>query len=412
LQTACPHCDHIINIPKLLPKQVAHCPYCKTVVREGIASRNQLVVAISISAIVMLMCSLFFPFIAIAKQGFSQAITLLQAAEILLAFEEPALAAIFNITTIGVPLLLLLILIPLHSQLLPKLPRFISKKLIKFAFALQPWVMSEIFLIAVLVSMVKITSMADVVMGLSFWSFCVFVVLFVYCISLIDKHSLWNSLQHADDFRLEITERRAIDQDLNACSHCHILTDLAVCPRCDSKVLSRTPHSLQNVIALLLTAIIMYFPANMLPILKSETFYRETASTIMGGVIILWKQQSYPIASIIFIASIVVPLAKIIVLAWLAMVVKGWAPVVKVGHTKLYRLVEFIGKWSMLDVFVVAISVALVQLGQLMTVTPGAGALFFTGVVITSMLAAQQFDPRLLWDTHYKNQQLNKESIS
>ncbi len=406
MQTACPNCDHIIEIPALAAKQVARCPHCHTVVREGVESRNQMVVAISISAIVMLFCSLFFPFIAISKQGFAQSITLLDAAEILFSFEEPALAAIFDMTTIGIPLLLLLLLIPLHSQALLWLPKKLAKRLIKFCFALQPWVMSEIFLIGVLVSMVKIVSLADVVMGLSFWSFCAFVILFAYCMSLLDKHTLWNSIEHANEFRAQTSGKRAIDEGLYACHHCHILTDQQNCPRCDSKVMSRTPNSLQNVLALLTTAVIMYFPANLLPILQSETFYRETASTIMGGVIILWQQGSYPIASIIFIASIIVPLAKILVLLWLSIVAKGWVPVSQRTHTKMYRIVEFIGKWSMLDVFVVAISVALVQLEQLMTVTPGAGALFFTGVVITSMLAAQQFDPRLLWDTQLKKNKL------
>jgi paraquat-inducible protein A len=139
--------------------------------------------------------------------------------------------------------------------------------------------------------------------------------------------------------------------------------------------------------ALVMTAIILYVPANVLPIMTTDQLGRSTDSTILGGVVLLIKLGSYPVAAIIFIASVLVPLGKLLALMALCC-----------ERTVLYRVTEFVGRWSMVDVFVVAILVSLIQLGGLMTIRPGIAALAFSGLVIVTMLAAESFDPRLIWD--------------
>ena len=141
----------------------------------------------------------------------------------------------------------------------------------------------------------------------------------------------------------------------------------------------------------------LYVPANFLPILHTRILGRITENTIMGGVITLWDHGSYPIATVIFVASIVVPLAKIIVLGWLCLSVQWGSTFAIYEKTELYRVTEFVGRWSMVDVFVVAILVALIQLGAVMAIVPGIATLAFSAMVITSMMAAIAFDPRLLW---------------
>ena len=149
--------------------------------------------------------------------------------------------------------------------------------------------------------------------------------------------------------------------------------------------------------ALLVTAIILYVPANVLPIMSTTVMGNPVDNTIMGGVITLWKMGSYPIAAIIFVASVFVPLAKLASLTVLC-----WAA--KYGRSDpkkqavLYRVTEYIGKWSMIDVFVVAVLVALIKLGDVLSFYPGLAALTFAGVVILTMTAAENFDPRLIWD--------------
>lgn len=184
---------------------------------------------------------------------------------------------------------------------------------------------------------------------------------------------------------------------------CHVClrladVDLGRCPRCGAHLHLRVPQSLQRATALLITASILYIPANVLPIMFTDQLGRTVASTIMGGVVLLWKMGSYPVASVIFIASVVVPLAKMFALAWLIWTVASGRGTAAGERTRLYRITEFIGRWSMIDVFVVAILVALIHLGGLLVIRPGPAALAFAGVVIVTMLAAESFDSRLIWD--------------
>ena len=150
--------------------------------------------------------------------------------------------------------------------------------------------------------------------------------------------------------------------------------------------------------ALLITAFILYFPANILPITRTEQFGNILDSTIMGGVILMWDMGSHAVAMVIFFASVMIPLAKLLALAWLSWSVGNANPDNPRQRTTLYRVTEFVGRWSMIDVFVVSILVALIQLGGILSIHPGNAALAFSGVVIITILAAESFDPRLIWD--------------
>ena len=156
--------------------------------------------------------------------------------------------------------------------------------------------------------------------------------------------------------------------------------------------------SLARTVALVITAAILYVPANVLPIMTTEQLGRASDSTIMGGVVLLWHHGSYPIASVIFIASVLVPLSKLFILLALCWSVARGDATRPRERTVLYRVTEFVGRWSMVDVFVVAILVALIQLGGLLSIRPGVAAVAFSGVVIVTILAAESFDPRLIWD--------------
>ena len=172
---------------------------------------------------------------------------------------------------------------------------------------------------------------------------------------------------------------------------------LAHCPRCQSPLHLRKPNSLQRAIALTLGAALLYVPANLLPVMSVEsTLKGMQESTIVGGVIQFWHSGDYPVALIIFTASVVIPLVKVFSIGTLCLgACTGRSPR---ALTRLYRLTDRIGRWSMVDVFVVAILVGVVQLGSVMTITAGPGALAFAGVVILTMLAVDSFDQRLLWD--------------
>jgi paraquat-inducible protein A len=192
---------------------------------------------------------------------------------------------------------------------------------------------------------------------------------------------------------------------LASCHTCLKLSPLDThhCPRCGSVMHSREKDSLQRCVALLITAALLYIPANVLPIMYTDQLGRTEASTIIGGVILLIKLGSVPIAAVIFIASVMVPLGKLIAMFYLVWTVERHSPLGPRQRTVMYQVTEFIGKWSMVDVFVVAILVALVHLGGLLVIRPGYAALSFAGVVIVTMIAAEIFDSRLIWDQLEEN---------
>lgn len=190
----------------------------------------------------------------------------------------------------------------------------------------------------------------------------------------------------------------AAAQGLASCHVCRKLTEVKFvhCPRCGAALHLRNQRSLERAWALNLAAAILYFPANLLPVMTIDGIGGPQESTILGGVVKFWQMHAYPPAIIVFIASVVVPILKIFAIGWLCVAARrNGAPR---PATRVYRITEIVGRWSMVDVFVVAVLVSVIQFGNFMNVQPGPAALSFAGVVILTMLAAMAFDPRLLWD--------------
>ena len=171
------------------------------------------------------------------------------------------------------------------------------------------------------------------------------------------------------------------------------------CARCGANVHGRIPNSIRRAWAFLIAAVVLYIPANILPVLHTGNLFGGTRTdTIMSGVVHLWETGSAGLAIIVFIASIVVPLAKILSLGVLLVTTQrgsNWNPLLR---TKLYRATHWIGRWSMTDIYVGATLVALVHLGPFANVEPGDGAIAFGAVVVLTMMATMSFDPRLMWD--------------
>jgi paraquat-inducible protein A len=197
----------------------------------------------------------------------------------------------------------------------------------------------------------------------------------------------------------------AAERSLARCHSCGRVepVDTEHCPRCHASLHLRKPDSLQRTVALTIGAVILYFPANLLPVLRVESTLSGTKqNTIISGVVQFWQEGDYPVALIIFIASVMIPVLKVLAILVLCLGAHfGYWPG---ALTQLYRITEYIGRWSMVDVFVVAILVGVVQLGSVITINAGEGAFAFAGVVVLTMLASHSFDPRLIWDAAAKNQ--------
>jgi paraquat-inducible protein A len=196
----------------------------------------------------------------------------------------------------------------------------------------------------------------------------------------------------------------AMQQGLQSCEGCGLLSrpapgrDEGRCPRCDHELSFRKPASLQRTWAFLIGAAICYIPANILPVLTTTTAAGAESDTILQGVVLLWSPTGWPLSLIVLIASIMIPVAKIAALTYLLISVQRGSIKNNEQRVRLYRVVEIVGRWSMVDVFVDTFTASLVQLQPLMAVEPGPGLVFFAAVVVLTMLAALSFDPRLIWD--------------
>ncbi|WP_455294086.1 PqiA/YebS family transporter subunit [Vibrio parahaemolyticus] len=410
---SCEECGLVVRIPEIEQGQKAQCPRCSHSLTKINAKPYQSVIAVSSACLIMLVLSISFPFMSFSVQGLSQEITLLHAAKMLAEFQNALLGALLLATVVVLPAIYVGLILFLHLEALKvrnhppsKKQQRMAKILCRILFRVEPWLMVDVFLIGVLVSLIKIASLADIGMGSSFWAFCVYTILVVKCISMVDKSWLWGHFIPA----IELPSVKEGDTHHNhnhiGCHTCHQLNPIEDkkhqrCIRCYSQLHEYNPsENLQKAWALLFASVIFYIPANLYPMMYTVSLGHSEGSTIMEGVILLWHLGSYPIAMVIFFASVFIPMAKMLALAWLyynAQKAQYLPPEESISRLKIYRLTEFIGRWSMIDIFVVAILVALVQLQNLMAIYPGPAALSFAAVVIFTMLSAMIFDSRLLW---------------
>ena len=381
-QLQCYECALTVNIPILKEKQKAQCPRCGYTLSAIHRNANQRIIAFSITALIFLIASLPFKFLSFSANGLENHFDAITSFLVLIENDYQLLALIEFLTIFAIPTVVLLsliyLLIPMNKGQHPKYAR----KILSMVFALIPWSMVEIFLIGALVSLIKIISMAEIELGLSFYAFILFALSMTIVILHIDKRELYQLLDQVE----QAHEIKTIKSPINTNKDDPISHALSV----------------QKTWALLLTAVILYIPANMFPIMTTHFFGQDQPSTIIGGVILLWKSGSYPIAVIVFVASVIIPVAKIIVLAWLNYSVQKQSDRLSLQRVKLYRMAEFVGRWSMIDVFVVIILASLIQLGPTMSITPGTATLAFSGLVIVTMLAAMSFEPQLIWNDRKK----------
>ncbi|TVP46823.1 MAG: paraquat-inducible protein A [Halomonas sp.] len=401
---ACHECDWVSALPPLNSGEKASCPRCSHVLVKRNRFPAQRSMALAIAALTALLLAISFPFISFSVGGVGNRIELSQTATTLIGFHQPLVAIAVIMTIVVLPAVYLVGVIWLQFGLLQNRPMPYSRDIARSLAHLTPWMMADVFIIGALVSLIKIVGIAQIELGISFWAFCVFAVLLLTTTQSLDADWMWFSLE-GEPLAPEGTQtgRPAAEQGLTGCPTCGLINKLKpqgrnYCIRCHEKLHQRLPHSLQRTWALLAASAIMYVPANVYPIMTTTSLGHSSPSTIIGGVVQLIQMGSWPIAAVIFIASVIVPVGKLVALTWLCLVVSRSNELNANSRTRLYRLTEFIGRWSMVDVFVVAILVALIRAGSLMSISPGPAALAFGAVVVLTMLAAMTFDPRLIWD--------------
>ena len=271
---------------------------------------------------------------------------------------------------------------------------------------LSPWSLIGVFMLGLLVSVVKLQDLAMIVPGVAFYAFIGLLVVSSAAVASFDPAVLWPRLGPVPDSQAQRADSEsAAALGYVVCPTCELLVKQPAsnkrcdCPRCGSTVeRARHPDSISRTWALLASASLLLVPANLYPVMTVTRFGQGEPNTILSGVIHLIQDGAWPLGLLVLFASFVVPITKIAVLAFLLVTVQrcsGWR---LRDRTQLYHFTEVIGAWSMVDIFLVGILVALVRMDGLATVYPGIGATFFGAAVVLTMMAAHAFDPRLVWD--------------
>ena len=398
----CSHCDLVIELTDVAIGHKATCPRCGTTLFKNQNNMKFRAAMYAFCSLIMLVVACGFVFIDINLVGNINGVSVLDIPKTLFFDRYSYISALFVLFVLVFPLLNLSIIVLLCCKI--KLTKYRKRDLLIVYEKFQHWCMPEIFLTGILVSFVKLMSYGSLGVTGTFWAFCLFVFFYIKALVIFTPGKIWNEI-HRNNFTLKPLQvgKTGIYQNIKLCSCCHAMvpTEYAKCPRCKQKSQLRGRDKIQWTIALLVTSLIIYIPANLFGIMITEVFGSPSSSTIMDGVIYMWQAGDVPVALIIFAASVVIPILKIIslsLLCYFALAVKHKKKRNCLKMKKLYNAVEFIGKWSMIDIFVVSVVCSLVTNQQMMGVYPDIGVSFFATVVIITMIASQKFDPRLLWD--------------
>jgi paraquat-inducible protein A len=400
---ACHECDLIQRVrPPDRPGKV-RCRRCDGVLLDHKAAGLDRPIALYLAGAVFFLLANCFPFLALKFEGLVQETTLVSGVIELYRQKMPGLALLVGLTTIGVPFVelagMLWVLLPVRWN---RPPRHVTV-VFRIILRLQTWSMLEVFMLGILVAVVKLADMATIIPGIGVYCFGVLIFILAAAAGALDRQRIWNSLVPPLPAPSFLPPQRP---DWVSCHDCRLLCHVpagalvghAICPRCRSPLHVRKLHSLSRTWALIVAAAILYIPANVLPIMSTVSLGDERTDTILSGVIYLIVNGMWPLALVVFVASIFVPLLKLVILTVLMVSVQiksTWKPK---DRTRLYRITETVGRWSMVDIYVVSILVALVKMGALSTVGAEAGAAAFGAVVVLTILAALTFDPRLIWD--------------
>ena len=415
---ACPHCDLLQRLPELAPGASARCPRCDEELwrrREDSLNRT---LALTLAAAVLYVIANSVPMLGLTVVGREAFTTVFGGAVQLWNDGQQIVAVLVLFTAVVAPALqigfMLAIVLGARRE---RPPRWVGT-LLRHHPTTRTWSMIEVMLLGVLVALDQDRGLRDGDPGRG---------------AVRARGAGLRARRDAVELRpargvgadrvgggdgasarrrrpdgggdvVSPTASTAMQQGLQSCEACGLLSrpapgeDEGRCPRCDEELAFRKPDSLQRTWAFLIAAAVCYIPANVLPVLTTTTAAGAESDTILQGVVLLWSPTGWPLSLIVLFASIMIPSAKILALAYLLITVQRGSIENNEQRIRLYRMVEFIGRWSMVDVFVDTFTAALVQLQPLMSVEPAPGLFFFAAVVVLTMLAVESFDPRLIWD--------------
>ncbi len=419
---ACPDCDLLQRVAALPPGTTAKCGRCGRAIAVNRPDSLDRTLALTLAAAFVLIVANVMPLMDLSVSGRTASTTIIGGAMEMWIRGEKITALLVAFCTVAAPAIHIAILLAvlMGARQYP-VPSWVGT-LLRWSHHYEPWGMIEVMMLGIMVALIKIAELATVLPGLGMFAAGTLVVLIPAITVSFDPQVVWRRVVWADGepppqtpaagnappgkgpskFKRIMT---GMMLGLVTCETCGLLSKPAdihepgSCPRCGAELEMRKHDTLQKAWALLIAAFVCYIPANVLPVMVSQTLVGSEDDTILSGVVLLYKTGSWHLALIVLIASVIIPLAKIFCIGYLLVSVQRRSIKDQRDRMKLYRVVEFVGRWSMLDVFVVTFTVALIQMQPLMAIKPGTGVLFFAAVVVLTMIAAESFEPRMIWDS-------------
>lgn len=408
----CPDCGQMQILPALPPSARAICHRCDAVLRHTRRDPLVLPLALNLSALVLFALGSTLSLVSDTTAGQQRIADLITGPMELEHYGLWEVSVVVLITTVAAPLARILAMLTVLIGLRLKRPPRALRTIYAWVEHLRPWSMVEIYLLGLFVAYVRLSDLATVDLGPAVYALGGLMVIMVLADHLLDDQAVWEALDPPNRRRhhrmLDANPATPDRPEPNihrwriGCDTCGLVSRSAPgmrCSRCGFRLQVRKPGSIARTWAFSIAAMVLYIPANIYPVLTVVQLGSGQPSTILGGVKELLDLGMWPLAALVFFASVAVPVLKLIGLGILLFSTHsgtGWA---LHDRTVLYRIVDAIGRWSMIDIFMESILVALVQFGKLASVYPGPGAIAFAAVVILTMLAAHSFDPRLMWDS-------------
>lgn len=389
----CRECDTLFTLPSLGKHQAAYCPGCQARVASSRDWSMTRLTAIAVAMLLLMPFAFTQPLISARLLGTRINASLLEGIWQMSRQGEPITASMVAFCTIGAPLTLALAI--LYLRIGSKLGMNLRPVLLMLD-RLKEWAMLDIYLIGMAVACIKVKEYADIFPGPALIAYIVLTLLQILTLIHINLDQLWQRFY-------PLQQSTAPAEQLRGCLGCHASAhpdEQGRCPRCHTPLRLRRRHSLQKTWAALIAAVVLLVPANLLPISIIYANGARIEDTIYSGVLSLAKSGNLPIAAVVFIASILVPLTKVMVMLIVLLCIHFNIRQGRNTRIRLMRLVTWIGRWSMLDLFVISLTMSLVNRDQLLSFTMGPAAFYFGAAVILTILAVNWLDSRLIWDKH------------
>ena len=399
----CPDCGLFQFVPPLPPNGQAYCLRCDATLRRTRRNWSNRVLALSLTSLVLYLVAVLAPFLTVDIVGQQRSTTMLSLPASYIEQGAWELGVIVFFTAIVAPLAKILVLLFTMLGLRSADPPPSLPFVFKWYHRIGPWAMVEVFLLGVFVAFTRLGAIATVQTGVALYAVATLMVTMVSADYLLDADGVWDEMEvrglvpPAQQKR--DVPRGSIPIGCHVCGRVNYAAPEGdKCTRCRTRLHERLPGSTANTWALVAAAVMLYIPANIFPVMTVVRLGQGAPSTILGGAQELLDAGMWPLALLVFVASILVPLFKLVSLAFMLITTQRRSAWRLHDRTRIFRVVDFIGRWSMIDVFMLATLVGLVQAGVIANIDPGVGAICFGSVVVLTMIAAACFDPRLMWD--------------